>query len=176
MFDPHDLSHKMRDWICSSNILAVFMHSFSLLHQLRRFSIQNARHISFRVWNVFWIYCNIIIIIIIRRRHLYCATKCRPNSAAHIFWAILYPEQNTHIFSILLNPDSDNESSWRFLGRELQAEGVEKQKLRFPNRLCRVRGMRSIEEMEERREACDGSAGTRIILKERYLGAEEWIT
>ena len=60
-----------------------------------------------------------------------------------------------------------------FLGREFQTEAAEKQKLWFRNRLDCVRRMRSIPEVEEHREAHDGSAETRVIFEERYLGAKE---
>ena len=37
------------------------------------------------------------------------------------------------VFNRPLNPDSDNESSWRVLKRKILAEVAEKQNLRFPN-------------------------------------------
>ena len=86
----------------------------------------------------------------------------------HVSQTTVVPEQNRYVFNIPLNPDSDNESSLRFLGREFQAEGAEKQKLQFPNCVDHVRRMRSIPEVEERREAHEGSADIRVILGEVF--------
>ena len=66
-------------------------------------------------------------------RHLYCTTKCKSKLSG----ACLSNNRVLRIEyfqNIALNPDSDNESSRRFLGREFQTKGAEKQKLRFPNR------------------------------------------
>ena len=76
----------------------------------------------------------------------------------HVCQATVDREQNRYVFKIHLNLDSDEESLWRFLGREFQAEGAEKQKLRLPKRLDRAREMRSIPEVEERRKVHDGAS------------------
>ena len=52
----------------------------------------------------------------------------------------------------------------KVLGREFQEEGAEKQKLRFPNRFDRVRGMRSIPDVQERKKMHDGSDGSILQL------------
>ena len=109
-------------------------------------------------------------------RHLYCTRKRRRKlSGAHLS-NNRGSKQNIYVLNRPLNPNSDNEPPWRFLGREFQAEGAEKQTQWFPNRFDRVREMKIIPEAEERKEARDGSAERREILVERYLWSEDTFT
>ena len=91
----------------------------------------------------------IIKIIIIIMRHLYCTTKCRSKLSG----ARLSNNRGSRTEQICLQHNCKSRRVIiQALGREFEAEGAEKQKLRFPIHLDHDH-MRSIPEAEECMEA-----------------------